>query len=85
MTGYNATVHSSSGIAPARFTDSDVLAIWKRLQRKNKQERIIKDFKGDSQDPEARVRTGRFEQSAHRRKFLPGRADASSRHETDAI
>jgi len=43
VTGYNATVHSSSGIAPARFTDSDVLAIWKRLQRKKKREHVIKD------------------------------------------
>ena len=40
VTGYNATVHSSTGIAPASVTDSDVLAIWKRLQRKR--ERVIK-------------------------------------------
>jgi len=30
FTGYNATVHSSTGIAHASVTDSDVLAIWKR-------------------------------------------------------
>ena len=29
--GYNATVHSSTGMAPAYVTDSDVLTIWKRL------------------------------------------------------
>ena len=38
--GYNATVHSSTGIAPANVTDSDVLAIWKRLQKKRT--RVIK-------------------------------------------
>ena len=32
--GYNATVHSSTGMAPATVTDSDVLTIWKRLQKK---------------------------------------------------
>ena len=42
VTGYNATVHSSTGIAPASVTDSDVLVILKRLQRKNKRERDIK-------------------------------------------
>jgi len=42
VTGYNATVDSSTGIAPASVTDSDVLAIWRRLQRKNKRERVIK-------------------------------------------
>ena len=29
--GYNATVHSSTVMAPANVTDSDVLTIWKRL------------------------------------------------------
>jgi len=42
VTGYNATVHSSTGIAPASVTDSDVLALWKRLHRKNKRDRVIK-------------------------------------------
>ena len=42
VTGYNATVHSSTGIAPASVTDSDVLDIWKRLKRKNKRERVIR-------------------------------------------
>jgi hypothetical protein len=32
--GYNATVHSSTGMPPANITDSDVLAIWKRMQTK---------------------------------------------------
>ena len=34
VTGYNATVHSSTGMAPASIKDSDVLTIWKRLQKK---------------------------------------------------
>jgi len=42
VTDYNATVHSSTGIAPASVTDSDVLAIWKRLLRKHNRERVIK-------------------------------------------
>jgi hypothetical protein len=32
---YNDTVHSTTGIAPSRVTDADVLAKWKRMQRKN--------------------------------------------------
>jgi len=31
---YNATVHSLTGMEPANVTDSDVLTIWKRLQKK---------------------------------------------------
>ena len=42
VTGYNATAHSTTGIAPASVTDSEVLAIWKRLQCNNKRERVIK-------------------------------------------
>ena len=26
--GYNATVHSTTGMSPARVTDSDILTIW---------------------------------------------------------
>jgi len=29
---YNDTVHSATGIAPSRVTDSVILAIWKRIQ-----------------------------------------------------
>jgi len=29
--GYIASVHSTTGIAPAQVTDSDILAIWKRM------------------------------------------------------
>ena len=36
MNGYNATVQSSTGMAPTKVTDSDVLTIWKRLQQKRR-------------------------------------------------
>jgi len=29
---YNDTLHSTTGMAPSRVTDSDVLAIWKRME-----------------------------------------------------
>jgi len=32
--GYNATVHSTTGMLPARVTDSDILTIWKRMNKK---------------------------------------------------
>jgi allophanate hydrolase subunit 2 len=32
---YNDTVHSTTGMAPSRVTDADVLAIWKRKQNKS--------------------------------------------------
>jgi hypothetical protein len=40
--GYNATVHSSTGMASARVTDSDVLAIWRRMNKKNRKIQIAK-------------------------------------------
>jgi len=33
---YNDTVHSTTGMAPSRVTDSDVLAIWKRISRRRR-------------------------------------------------
>jgi hypothetical protein len=32
--GYNATVHSTTGMSPAQVTDNDVLAIWKKMEGK---------------------------------------------------
>jgi len=32
--GYNSTVHSTTGMPPALVTDSDVLAIWKKMKEK---------------------------------------------------
>ena len=40
--GYNASVHISTGIAPASITDSDVLAIWKKMKNKQGKVRIKK-------------------------------------------
>jgi len=40
--GYNATVHSSTCMAPANVTDSDVLTIWQRLQKKRSRSRVIR-------------------------------------------
>jgi len=42
VAGYNAAVHSSTGMATANVTDSDVLAIWKRMQNKQGKVRIKK-------------------------------------------
>ena len=42
VTGYNASVNSSTGLAPARVTDSDVLTIWKRMQNNQSKVRINK-------------------------------------------
>ena len=33
---YNNTVHSTTGMAPSRVTDSDVLAIWKKMEGRKK-------------------------------------------------
>jgi hypothetical protein len=32
--GYNATVHSTTGMAPANVRDTDVLTIWNKMQGK---------------------------------------------------
>jgi len=39
---YNDTVHSTTGMAPSRVTDSDVLAIWKRMNRRRSCIRVAK-------------------------------------------
>ena len=39
---YDATVHSSTGMAPANVTDSDVLTIWKLLQKRQSGVYVIK-------------------------------------------
>jgi len=42
VAGYNAAFHISTGMAPASVTDSDVLAIWKRMKNKQGKVRIKK-------------------------------------------
>ena len=39
---YNDTVHSSTGMAPSRVTDSDILAIWKRMKEKRLRIRAVR-------------------------------------------
>ena len=33
--GYNDTVHSTTGMAPSKVTDSDILAIWNKMRSKH--------------------------------------------------
>jgi hypothetical protein len=42
VAAYNATVHSSTGMAPAKVSDSDILAIWKRMDEKRRRVRTVK-------------------------------------------
>ena len=39
---YNDTVHSATGMAPSRVTDSEVLAIWKRMVSRRRGVRVAK-------------------------------------------
>ena len=39
---YNATVHAATGMAPAKVTDSDVLAIWRRMNDKRSRIRTVR-------------------------------------------
>ena len=39
---YNDTVNSSTGMAPSRVTDSDILAIWKRMKEKRIRIRAVR-------------------------------------------
>jgi len=39
---FNDTVHSTTGMAPSRVTDSDVLTIWKRMHRHRRRIRVAK-------------------------------------------
>jgi hypothetical protein len=40
--GYNATIHSTIGMAPVRVTDSDVFAIWTRMNIRDRKIHIAK-------------------------------------------
>ena len=37
---YNETVYSTTGMAPSRVTDSDVLDIWRRMEAKRQRVRF---------------------------------------------
>ena len=41
VNAYNDTVHSATGMAPSKVTDSDVLAIWKKINKKIRRVRTI--------------------------------------------
>ena len=38
---YNDTVHSTIGMAPSKVTDSDILAIWRRMNNNSRHVRIL--------------------------------------------
>jgi len=40
VSGFNATIHGSTGMAPANVTDSYILALWKRLQKRQDKVRV---------------------------------------------
>ena len=39
---YNATVHSTTGMAPARVTDSDILPVWRKMNDKRSRVRTVR-------------------------------------------
>ena len=69
VAGYNATVHSSTGIGPANVTDSDLLTIWKRLQRKNKRGRVVKAKYSQGQQVRISKEKAKFAKSAEHRNI----------------
>ena len=40
VSAYNATVHGSTTMAPANVTDSNILALWKRMQKRRGKVRV---------------------------------------------
>jgi hypothetical protein len=59
VAGYNATVHGSIGMAPAKVSDSDILALWERMQRKRSKVPV----------KTARYSVGQHVRSAEKAKF----------------
>jgi transposase InsO family protein len=41
VTAYNNSVHTSTGMAPSKVTKSDILAIWKRMNKRRQRIRIV--------------------------------------------
>jgi len=67
---YNDTVHSATGMVPSRVTDSDVLAIWQRMNKHIRRVRTIS----------ARFREGQHVRiSKERMKFKKGAEENFSR------
>jgi hypothetical protein len=42
VTGYNQTLHTATGMAPAQVCDKDVLAIWRTMNKKARRVRPVK-------------------------------------------
>ena len=42
VTGYNDTVHNATGLALARVSDKDILAIWQRMREKASRVRPVR-------------------------------------------
>ena len=40
VSGYNATVHGSAGMAKANVKDSDILTLWERMQKRRGKVRV---------------------------------------------
>ena len=60
---YNNTVHSTTGMAPSKVSDSDILAIWKRMEEKRRRIRVVR----------ARFRVGQHVRiSREKMKFAKG-------------
>ena len=62
--GYNDTVHSATGMAPARVSDKDVLAIWKRMRKKASRVRSVRAKYGIGQVVRISKEKGKFAKSA---------------------
>jgi len=68
VSGYNATVHGSTGMAPAYVTDSDLLALWKRMQKR----------RGKMHVKTADIGSANTLESVRRRPNLPSRPNKIS-------
>jgi hypothetical protein len=40
--GYNNTIHRATGMVPFQFIDSDILAIWQRMNKRHRRVRSTK-------------------------------------------
>jgi hypothetical protein len=62
--GYNATVHTTTGMASAKVSDTDVLAIWNRMNEKAQRLKLL---------AEIRYRVGQYvRMSKQKMKFAKG-------------
>ena len=64
VTGYNDTVHNTTGMAPARVSDKDVLVIWQRIRKKASRVRTVRPKYGIGQLVNIRKENAKFAKSA---------------------